>query len=54
MKTSNLKKLAAAQMHRRSFLKGILATGTVSIFTPRLLFAADGTPIAKAATDPCA
>jgi predicted dehydrogenase len=34
--------LAAAQIRRRSFLKGVLATGAVSIFTPRSLFAADG------------
>jgi len=49
MNSNQAKKLAAARMHRRSFLKGILATGTFSIFTPRLLFAADGTPIAPVA-----
>jgi predicted dehydrogenase len=29
-------------LRRRSFLKGILATGTLSVITPRTLFAADG------------
>lgn len=32
-------------MPRRSFLKGVLATGTASILTPQMLFAADGSPI---------
>jgi predicted dehydrogenase len=30
---------------RRRFLKGVLTAGTVSVFTPRLLFAADGSVI---------
>src|ERR1700712_4983023 len=32
---------------RRSFLKGALMAGTVSVFTPRQLFAADGSAIPK-------
>ena len=47
MKPINHKNHAAAQMHRRSFLKGILATSTVSILTPRLLFGADASPGGK-------
>jgi predicted dehydrogenase len=47
MKPNHLKKHTTAQMHRRSFLKGILATGTVSIITPRLLFGADASPSGK-------
>ena len=49
MKSNHQKNLAAAQMRRRSFLKGVLATGAVSIFTPRSLFAADGS-VATAGT----
>src|SRR5665213_2278238 len=30
-------------MHRRSFLKGVLATGAASVFAPRLLLAANST-----------
>src|ERR1035437_3133682 len=47
MKSNHLKKYTTAPMHRRSFLKGILATGTVSIFTPRLLFGAEASPGGK-------
>src|ERR1017187_6376824 len=47
MKPNHFKKHTTAQMHRRSFLKGILATGTVSIITPRLLFGADASPSGK-------
>ena len=36
-------------MPRRLFLKGVLTAGAVSVFTPRLLFAADGSPIARVA-----
>jgi len=36
-------------MRRRSFLKGMLATGAVYIFTPRSLFTADGAAIPKIA-----
>ena len=49
MKSIQQKNQAAAQMRRRSFLKGVLATGAVSIFTPRSLFAADGS-VAAAGT----
>ena len=50
MKSNQLKSsVAAAPMRRRSFLKGVLATGAVSIFTPRSLFAADGS-VAAAGT----
>ena len=49
MKSHHQKNLVAAQMRRRSFLKGVLTAGTFSIFTPRLLFAADGSPVAAAA-----
>ncbi|MEI6192787.1 MAG: Gfo/Idh/MocA family oxidoreductase [Verrucomicrobiota bacterium] len=45
MNPINRKNLAVAQMRRRSFLKGVLATGAASIFTPQLLFAADGSAI---------
>jgi predicted dehydrogenase len=47
VKLSHQKNLAAAQMRRRSFLKGVLATGAVSILTPRSLFAADGSVAAS-------
>jgi len=43
MKSNNAQKLAAAQMRRRSFLKGALVAGTASIFAPRLLMAAGAT-----------
>ncbi len=46
MKTNHQQNLIAAQMPRRSFLKGALATGAVSMMTPRSLFAADGSPAA--------
>ncbi len=46
MKMSHQNNLAAAAIRRRSFLKGVLATGAVSIFAPRSLFAADGSPAA--------
>ena len=39
MKPNKLKK-SLAQMRRRAFLKGILATGAASVFAPRLLLAA--------------
>ena len=42
MKTNHFKNLIAAQMRRRSFLKGVLATGAVSVLKPRSIFAADG------------
>ncbi len=45
MNPINRKNLAVAQIRRRSFLKGVLATGAASIFTPQLLFAADGSAI---------
>ena len=38
MKSSRI--LQRTQLHRRSFLKGVLAAGAASIFTPRLLLAA--------------
>jgi len=38
MKTQS--KLTAAQMRRRSFLKGVLTAGAASVFAPRLLFGA--------------
>jgi predicted dehydrogenase len=43
MKSNNFPKLSGAQMRRRSFLKGVLATGAVSVFTPRLLLAGGST-----------
>jgi predicted dehydrogenase len=49
MKTNHSKNLANAQMRRRSFLKGVLATGAVSMFSPRSIFAADGS-VAAAGT----
>ena len=41
MKSNQRKKSYQLQIHRRSFLKGILATGTASFFAPRLLLAAN-------------
>ncbi len=35
-------------MHRRTFLKGVATLGAASIFTPRRLFAADGSAISSA------
>lgn len=46
MKNRRSTNLLTAAMRRRSFLKGMLATGAVSLLTPRSLFAADGTPAA--------
>jgi predicted dehydrogenase len=43
MKTNQLKKISAAQMRRRAFLKGMLATGAASAFAPRLLLAQGST-----------
>ena len=40
MKSSPLSKLNAAQMRRRSFLKGVLTAGAASVFAPRLLLGA--------------
>ncbi|MEI7809105.1 MAG: Gfo/Idh/MocA family oxidoreductase, partial [Verrucomicrobiota bacterium] len=40
MRTNNLQKLSVAQMQRRAFLKGVLATGAASLFGPHLLMAA--------------
>jgi len=45
MKSSHQKKPAAAQMQRRSFLKGMLTAGAASFITPRLLLAAEGSPL---------
>src|SRR6266705_1705577 len=45
MKSSNQKKQSATQMQRRSFLKGMLTAGAASFITPRLLLAADGSPL---------
>ena len=49
MKTPSQKIGAARPLRRRSFLKGILTAGTASLFMPRLLFAADGSPLPKVA-----
>ena len=49
MKSNHHKNLVAAPMRRRSFLKGVLATGAVSMFAPRSIFAADGS-VAAAGT----
>ena len=46
MKWNTEKNQIAAQMRRRSFLKGMLTVGAASVITPRLLFAADGGPMA--------
>ena len=40
MKSKNPQHSVSAQMRRRSFLKGMLAAGAVSMVSPRLLFAA--------------
>ena len=40
MKSNHLQKLSVAQMHRRAFLKGVLATGAASLFGPHLLMSA--------------
>lgn len=40
MKKHLLPKIPAASMRRRSFLKGVLATGAASVFAPRLVFGA--------------
>src|ERR1700761_6876735 len=45
MKSSRQNNPVTASMRRRSFLKGILATGTLSVITPRTLFAQDGSAI---------
>ncbi|HEY4417503.1 MAG TPA: Gfo/Idh/MocA family oxidoreductase [Verrucomicrobiae bacterium] len=42
---TSIKNSRASALRRRSFLKGILATGTLSIITPRSLFAADGSAV---------
>jgi predicted dehydrogenase len=44
MKSRACKKPFNAQIHRRSFLKGVLAAGAFSMVTPRLVFAAAGAP----------
>ena len=49
MKINHQKSLMAAPMRRRSFLKGVLATGAVSMLAPRSIFAADGS-VAAAGT----
>jgi predicted dehydrogenase len=48
MKTKHTSKLLRRTMRRRSFLKGMLATGVFSLIRPRLLFAADIAAGAKA------
>jgi predicted dehydrogenase len=42
MKLNHLKKQIVAPMDRRSFIKGVLATGALSLVSPRALFAAPG------------
>jgi len=44
MKSRASKKQFNAQLHRRSFLKGVLAAGAFSMVAPRLMFAAAGAP----------
>ncbi len=44
MKLNHHNNLAAQQMHRRSFLKGVLAVGAASVLMQRSLYAADGAP----------
>jgi predicted dehydrogenase len=46
MKSPRQAKSVSAAMHRRSFLKGVLAAGTYSMIAPRFVFAA-GSPNAK-------
>jgi predicted dehydrogenase len=43
MKSNPLQNRTAARMRRRSFLKGVLATGAASVMAPRLLLAAGAT-----------
>jgi len=43
MKSNKLNQATLAQMRRRAFLKGVLATGAASFFAPRLLLAANST-----------
>jgi predicted dehydrogenase len=43
MKANRLSKFSAAQMRRRSFLKGVLTAGAASVFAPRLLLGAAST-----------
>jgi predicted dehydrogenase len=43
MKSNHLQNRVAARMRRRSFLKGVLATGAASVMAPRLLLAAGTT-----------
>jgi predicted dehydrogenase len=43
MKSNQIQKPAVAQMRRRSFLKGVLATGAASMFVPRLVLGASTT-----------
>lgn len=45
MKSKISRKQVAGQMHRRTFLKGVLTVGAASVITPRLLLAADGSPM---------
>ena len=43
MKSNHIQELAVAQLRRRAFLKGVLATGAASMFAPRLVFGAPTT-----------
>ncbi len=45
---SNHRKKTETKMNRRSFLKGVLTGGTISIITPRLLFASAGSTATQA------
>jgi hypothetical protein len=49
MKTTQIKPTGIAPLRRRTFLKGVLATGAASVFAPRLLLAASGTDQVKLA-----
>ena len=43
MKSNHIQAAAVAQLRRRAFLKGVLATGAASMFAPRLMFGAPPT-----------
>ncbi|HEX5397530.1 MAG TPA: gfo/Idh/MocA family oxidoreductase, partial [Verrucomicrobiae bacterium] len=43
MKTTSFKPIRSTPLRRRTFLKGVLATGAASVFAPRLLLAAGST-----------
>ena len=49
MTPTNQNTRAAAQMRRRTFLRGVLTAGAASVLTPRLLTAADGSSVTPAA-----